>query len=102
MIETIRLRGGITFHACRDSRFKQGCMSIQFMLPLCREDAAKNALVPAVLLRGSRQYPDIRAITNGLDSLYGSEALDISTDITVLEGMLQQEGLTGVQMPTEK
>ena len=34
--------------------------------------------------------------------LFGSEAMDISTDITVLEGMLQQEGLTGVQMPTEK
>ena len=29
-----------------------------------------------------------------LDSLYGAEALDISTDITVLENMLAREGLT--------
>ncbi|MBQ2995232.1 MAG: hypothetical protein IJD56_07010, partial [Peptococcaceae bacterium] len=29
-----------------------------------------------------------------LDSLFGAEALDISTDITVLEGMLAREGLT--------
>ena len=28
-----------------------------------------------------------------LDSLFGAEALDISTDITVLEGMLEREGL---------
>ena len=44
----------------------------------------------------------VLAFEKQLDSLFGDEALDISTDITVLEGMLQQEGLTGVQMPTEK
>ena len=44
----------------------------------------------------------VLAFEKQLDSLFGDEALDISTDITVLEGMLQQEGLTGVQIPTEK
>ena len=34
------------------------------------------------------------AFEKQLDSLFGAEALDISTDITVLEGMLQREGLT--------
>ena len=33
-----------------------------------------------------------------LDALFGVEALDISTDITVLEQMLGQEGLGGMQM----
>lgn len=35
------------------------------------------------------------AFDKQLDSLYGDEALDISTDITVMEQMLQQEGLGG-------
>ena len=34
-----------------------------------------------------------RSLGTGLDSLFGAEALDISTDITVLEGMLEREGL---------
>ncbi|MCC0696118.1 5-bromo-4-chloroindolyl phosphate hydrolysis family protein [Clostridioides sp. ES-S-0048-02] len=35
------------------------------------------------------------AFENQLDSLFEDEAIDISTDITVLENMLVQEGLTG-------
>lgn len=38
------------------------------------------------------------AFEKQLDSLFSSDALDISTDITVLEGMLQREGLTDQQM----
>ena len=34
-----------------------------------------------------------KAFDKQLDGLYGEEALDISTDITVLENMLSQEGL---------
>ena len=36
----------------------------------------------------------VTAFEKQLDSLYGSEALDISTDITVLENMMAREGLT--------
>ena len=35
------------------------------------------------------------AFENLLDSLFQDDALDISTDISVLETMLAQEGLTG-------
>lgn len=38
------------------------------------------------------------AFDKQLDSLYGAEALDISTDITVMEQMLAREGLGGTQM----
>ena len=37
----------------------------------------------------------VAAFEKQLDSLYGAEALDISTDITVLETMMAREGLTG-------
>ena len=36
----------------------------------------------------------VTAFEKQLDALYGDEALDISTDITVLENMMAREGLT--------
>ncbi len=36
-----------------------------------------------------------QAFDRQLDALFGEEALDISTDITVMEQMLQREGLGG-------
>jgi 5-bromo-4-chloroindolyl phosphate hydrolysis protein len=42
------------------------------------------------------------AFEKQLDSLFSSDALDISTDITVLEGMLQREGLTVQAMRMDK
>ena len=36
----------------------------------------------------------VRAFDKQLDALFGEEALDISTDITVMENLLAQEGLT--------
>ena len=43
----------------------------------------------------------VTAFARQLDSLYGDEALDISTDITVLETMLAREGLAGDRMEAE-
>ena len=72
MIETLTLHPGVTLRCFRDSRFKQSCLSIQLVRPMCREEAAQNAILPAVLLRGCRNYPDLRAITLRLDDLYGA------------------------------
>lgn len=43
----------------------------------------------------------VSAFEKQLDALFGSEALDISTDITVLENMMAREGLTADQMHAE-
>lgn len=43
----------------------------------------------------------VTAFDKQLDALFGEEALDISTDITVMEQMLAREGIGGTQMPTE-
>lgn len=72
MNRPISLFPGITLRCFPDHRFKHGCLSIQFLRPMCREEAAMNALLPAVLLRGCRNYPDLRAITLHLDDLYGA------------------------------
>ena len=72
MIQTFELFPGVTLRCFPDERFKQGCMSIQFIRPMCREEAALNALLPAVLLRGCKTSPDLRSITQRLDDLYGA------------------------------
>ena len=40
----------------------------------------------------------VQAFDRQLDALFANEALDITTDITVLEQMLAQEGLSGPQL----
>ena len=72
MIETISLLPGITLRACRDTRFKQGCLSFQLVRQMKHQEAALNALLPSVLLRGTRSCPDLRSITEHLDELYGA------------------------------
>ena len=72
MIQTIELFPGVTLRCCRDDRFKQNVLSLQFLRPMCREEAALNALLPSVLLRGCASAPDMRAVTLKLDDLYGA------------------------------
>ena len=72
MIETKELLPGITLRYYQDLRFKQGCISLQIVRLMRQEEAAMNALIPAVLLRGTLAYPDLRSITNRLDELYGA------------------------------
>ncbi len=72
MIQVFELSPGITLRYFADSRFKQGCLSFQLVRPMAVEEAAMNALLPAVLLRGTRRYPDLQAITLHLDDLYGA------------------------------
>lgn len=43
----------------------------------------------------------VTAFEKQLDALFGDEALDISTDITVLENMMAREGLVGDQLHAE-
>ena len=72
MTRTIELMPGITLRCFADHRFKQGCLSFAMIRPMCREEAALNALIPAVLLRGTKANPDLRSITLRLDDLYGA------------------------------
>ena len=72
MIQTIQLFPGVTLRCCRDDRFKQNVLSLQFLRPMGKEEAALNALLPTVLLRGCKSAPDMRSITLRLDDLYGA------------------------------
>jgi len=72
MTNTIELLPGVTLRCYPDHRFKQGCLSFAMVRPMRAGEAALNALIPAVLLRGTAKHPDLRAITWKLDDLYGA------------------------------
>ena len=63
---------GVFLTAVQDGRFKTACFSLSFLRPLCEGEAAMNALLPSVLLRGSEKTPSIRAIACRLDELHGA------------------------------
>ena len=72
MTKTIELLPGVTLRCYPDQRFKQGCLSFAMIRPMCAQEAALNALIPAVLLRGTEAHPDLQTITWKLDDLYGA------------------------------
>ncbi len=72
MVVKTELLPGVVLRCYPDSRFKQARLSVQFVRKMCREEAAMNALLPALLLQGTEKYPDARAVTIRLDELYGA------------------------------
>ncbi len=72
MYQTLEILPGVTLRCRKATRFKQGAFSIQFLRPMELREAAVNALIPAVLLRGCEGYPDLKCITEHLDDLYGA------------------------------
>ena len=72
MIQTQILADGVTLRCFYDNRFKQGALSFQVVRPMREAEVSMNALIPAVLLRGTRVHPDLRSITLHLDDLYGA------------------------------
>ena len=67
-----RLGEGIFLTCLPADKFKTGLFSAQFITPLRRETAACNALLPAVLRRGTAAYPDMASLEARLDLLYGA------------------------------
>lgn len=63
---------GIRLRCAQTDRFKSSCLSISLLRPLCREEAAKNALLSNVLMQGTENHPDMTSLSMALDELYGT------------------------------
>ncbi len=63
---------GIKVYQIKTDKFKTNSVNIFFNDNLSRENASKNALLPAVLRRGSVNYPTIQDISLQLEELYGA------------------------------
>ena len=53
-------------------KFKTSLLSAQFVTPLRHQTVAANALLAAVLRRGTVSYPDLGALSARMDNLYGA------------------------------
>lgn len=56
----------------RTDKFKTGCLSVSLLTQLKKENAARNALLPRVLRRGTTSRPDMESISELTDELYGA------------------------------
>jgi len=63
---------GISLTCIKTEMFKTGCLTINFLTPLSRENASASALLPRVLRRGSRALQNMEQISAALDELYGA------------------------------
>lgn len=54
-------------------KFKTSVLSAHLVMPLQKETASANALLPAVLRRGTMRCPDMESLSAALDTLYGAQ-----------------------------
>ena len=80
-IEQRSVCDGVHFRSVKDTKFKTVRMSVNFMLPLKTSTAASNAILPYLLSRASREYPDFTKLGERLEELYGAE---INADVQKL------------------
>lgn len=75
------LKRGITFHSIHTNKFKTNLFAIFLTTPLTRENVTKNALLAAILRRGSKNYSSQEEISQTLEEMYGG-SFDCGIDKT--------------------
>ena len=68
----IQIKQGITIHEIETNKFKTNLFAIFLSLPLNRETVTKNALLTAVLRRGTKSLPSQEEISKELEEMYGA------------------------------
>ena len=69
-----KISDGIELCTVSAKGFKTACASVSFVMPL-GEKASLYALVPNVLTRSSKDYPDVTSVEKKLALLYGAEVI---------------------------
>ena len=77
-LQNKKIFDGVELCAVSAEGFKTACASLSFVMPL-GESASLYALVPNVLTRSCKEYPDVTSIEKKLALLYGAEVIvDVS------------------------
>ena len=71
----------VNFNNIKEDRFKTGRVSMTLFTPLKNETASKNAIVPFILSKSCRNYPNLQSLHKKLDELYGAS---INADVSKL------------------
>ena len=67
-----RLADGVELAVNQTDKFKTGLLGVTLTIPLSADTATAGALIPEVLGRGSRNYPDMEKLSAAADALYGA------------------------------
>ena len=71
-IMTYPISDAVTLKSFTDPRFKTMRVSVNMLLPLNKSTAARNAILPSLVGRATREYPDYTALGRRLSYLYGA------------------------------
>ena len=66
------IKPGITFHKIETNKFKTNLFAAFLSLPLSRDTVTKNALLTAVLRRGTKKLDSQEEISKELEEMYGA------------------------------
>ena len=77
----IEIKKGIKLHTIKTEKFKTNLIAIMLTTKLDRENVTKNALIPAVLRRGTKNLTTQEEINKKLEEMYGA-GLDCGLDKT--------------------
>lgn len=75
----IEIYDGITLHVIKTERFKTNFLGMFILTELNRDNVTKNALIPAVLRRGTEKLATMKEISIKLEDMYGA-IFDASSD----------------------
>ena len=75
----IQVKDNVWIHVMQTEKFKTNFIASFILVDLNREEITKNALIPAVLKRGTAKMPTMKVISDAMDDLYGA-IFDASSD----------------------
>lgn len=71
-LKTQHINDAVTLYTFTDSRFKTMKVSVNMLVPLEKSTAARNGILPALVSRVTREYPDFTSFNCRLAQLYGA------------------------------
>lgn len=77
----INIKEGIKLHTIKTDKFKTNLIAVILTTKINKENVTKNALIPAVLRRGTENLKTLEEINKNLEEMYGA-SLDCGLDKT--------------------
>lgn len=88
----IEIKEGIKIHQIETKKFKTNLFAVFLSIPLKRETVTKNALIAAILRRGTKTMPTQQIISEKLEEMYGASfdcGIEKTGDIHTLKFYLE-------------
>ncbi len=78
-VNTTDISAGVTGRYIPAQQFKTSRITVQLLTPLNLKTVSRNAMLPFILTRACKAYPDLKSLNSKLASLYGAALMaDVS------------------------